>query len=413
MKKLTSLINGVIINNSINLQNSLKNEDKEETLKNLNSTLSSILRRVSEQSGTAIDIKNIEKTIVQPSHEKERTNSMKKVVISSNCVACGACAMMTKYIKENPNGTVSPMGAGIVPHNELDRFQKVIDACPVKAILLEDAGLVNKIGKEGLIELKQLIQTEFNGYKVATIIPEKYKFIKTNYKVPTPWGTNEKRYEYKSDSRAEEAGLQDFNRIMYSQRKALIQQVLVQYKTGVLAQFTEYNKEPGNCYYDINASISSRLEELAAAAQSLSNNKISLPTNFSVCDFEPIFGTKGDKFDREMYVYQIKHLEEIWITDNIMNELEPLSWFSTYVNTDDITIYDGKRYKDMYCYDLREVTNELAKWILNETEYILNSYDGMKRILEDNLSSVFTQMDKGINGKIQTLIQAIDKELAK
>lgn len=411
---------GEIINQSINSQNSLKNDSEKNTLTNVTSAtssigkaMSSIFGSVSEKSGTDIDMKNIEKTMVEITQEKERTNSMKKIVISSNCVACGACSMMTEYIKENPNGTVCPNGAGIVPHNEVDAFQEVINACPVKAILLENAGLVHKTGKEGLIELKQLIQSEFNGYKVPMPNPEKYKFVKTNYNVPTPWGTNERRYEYKSDSKAEDAGFQNFDRIMYSQRKPLIQQVLVQYKTSVLTQFTEYNKEPGNYYYDINASVSSRLQEFVAEAQALSNNKLSLPSDFAVCDFEPIFGTKGDKFDREMYVYQIKHLEEIWVTDNIINELEPLSWFRTYVNTDDMTIYDGKRDKDMYCYDLREVTNELAKWILNETEYILNSYDGMKRILEDNLSSVFKEMEKGINSKIQTLIQAIDKVISK
>lgn len=350
-----------------------------------------------------------EKTIVKITQEKERTNSMKKIVVSSNCVACGACSMMTEYIIENSNGTVSPNGAGVVPPDKLEAFQEVIDVCPVKAISLNNAGLVHKTGKEGLFELKQLIQSEFNGYKIPMPNSESYKFNKTNYHVPTPWGSNERRYEYKNYDKAEEAGFREFDRIMYRQRKTLIQQVLVQYKTKALLDFTEYVDESGNYYYDINKSISRRLEEFVAQAQILSNNKLTLPPNFTECDFKPVFGTKGDKFDRERYVYPIKHLEEIDIVDRIMAELEPLSWFKVYVNTADTQTYDGKKFKDMYCYDLREVTNELAKWILNETEYILNYYDGIQGILEDNLPSVLKEMGKGINNKIQMLLEAIDR----
>ncbi|MGE4284710.1 MAG: ferredoxin [Clostridia bacterium] len=375
---------------------------------NLNEGLMNVVSATSLGKLSASVTENAADDIERKIQRNKKGDLVKKIAISSNCAACGACAMMTGYIKENPDGTVSPNGAGIVPSDELEAFQQVINTCPVKAISLENTGLVYKIGKEGLLELKQLIQSEFNNYKIHMPESENYKFIKANYHVQTPWGSREMRYEYKSSNKAEDAGLEEFDRIMYSQRRVLIQQILVQYKTSVLAAFTEYIKEAGNYYYDINTTISSRLQEFVAEAQALSNGKLDLSSDFAVCDFEPVFGRPGDKFDREANVYQIKHLEEIWVTDSIMKELEPLSWFRTYVNVDDTEIYDGKREKDMYCYNLREVTSELEKWILNETEYVLNSWDGIKTILEDNISVVLKEVEKGINTKIQTLLQAID-----
>jgi len=67
------------------------------------------------------------------------------------------------------------------------------------------------------------------------------------------------------------------------------------------------------------------------------------------------------------------------------------------------------RGKDIYCYDLAEVKEKFAKQIISETAYVLNSFDGMKRILEQNLSSVLEDIEKGINEKFKILIDEIDK----
>lgn len=339
----------------------------------------------------------------------EKTDSMKKVTITSECVACGVCSTMTKYIKENSDGTASPNGAGIIPNDEVKDFQAVIDICPVKAITLEKAGLVNKSGKDGLIELKTLIQSKYTNYKISRPKPEKYKFIKSSYRVPVPSGAGERRYEYKSDSRAENAGLREFDRIMYSQRKPLIQQLLVQYKAKMLYQYTEYVEEEGMYYYDINKKIEAVLQEFIAQANSLCENKIDLSDNFAKCEFKPILGIQGDKFNKELYVYQIKHVEEIWITDNIISELESLAWFDTWVNTD---YMENSRGKDMYCYELREVTEKFANQILDETANIVNAFDGMQQILEQNLTNILKEMEKGINARFQILIDAIDKAIS-
>lgn len=334
---------------------------------------------------------------------------MKKIVISSNCVACAACVTMTEHIRETADGTVVTSGSGIVPDNKLNSFKEVIDICPVKAISLVDTRLTNKTGKKGLAELKKIIHSEFDNYKVSMPSAESYKFIKEDYKVPRPYCPKERCYDYKTYKKAEAEGLQEFNRLMYSNRKTLIQQILIQYKTNSLSKYIEDENKPGNYYYDINTSVSKRLEEFVAEAKFLSNGTINLPSNFTKCEFKPVFGREGNKFDREVNIFRLRQLEEMWFTDRIMNELEPLRWYDSFIDSEDIEIYDGKKERDMHCFDLESVTSTFAKHILDEVAYVLNSYDGIKDLLECELSYIFKDIEKGVNDKIQLLLREIDK----
>lgn len=371
-----------------------------------------------------IEIENKEETLEVMENKKGNTNmenvngkdeieksssQIRKLKITSECLSCGACTILSDYISENTDGTIYAKNDMIIKEKDLNNIEEVIESCPVKAIQIENSGISNKSGKEGLLELKNILESEFNNYKFEKPSYDSYKFDKNLYSVPTAYGSNERRYSYKSDSKAISEGLREFDRIMYSQRRALVQQLLVQYKNNTLRKFTEYIKEPGNYYYDILSKVNNRIKQFIEEAKILSNNKINFPEGFEEKEIEPIFGIKGDKFNREVFVYPLKHLEEMWIVDNIVNELDPLYEHEIYINTDDMEIYNGRKEVDMYCYDLREVTNYLAKWILYETESVVNSYEGVKEFIEQISTQILAPMEKYLSEKVKILSNSIDK----
>lgn len=332
---------------------------------------------------------------------------MKKICINSKCVCCGTCASMSKYIKENDDGTVCVVNSGMISDNEISDFNEIIKLCPVNAISLKDAGNTNKTGIEGLKEIREKIQKEFDNYKIE--LPSyTYEFKAKDYFIPIPYSSNQHKYEYKSDSKATAAGLKEFDRIMYSQRKALIQQVLVQYKTALLSNFTEYVEEDGNFYYDINKKLLNKLSEYITEINNISQEPLKIPSDYLSKKVMPQFGIKGDKIDRELFVYQIRNLEKLDLVDTIVNDIPGLYDYELYVNTDDMEDYRGKY---MYSYDLLEVCEELSNDIRSNISIEINSE--IRDIVEGNLKTVIKKMEQDIKNKINELIISIDKIIKK
>lgn len=341
--------------------------------------------------------------------ENMNNDYIKKIEVSSACVACGSCVMITDLLKENPNGRVSAVEPAIVTSDGISKITEAINSCPVKAISLIDAGLVRTSGKEGLEELKKIVTEKLVDYKIGFPNAKDYEFDKSEVSVPTAYGSGEYRYEYKSDDKAVQAGLREFDRVMYSQRKAVIQQLLIEYKTKKLRKYSYYEKEQGNFYYDVNQSIQKFLKQVIAESKVLSGNKISLPSNFDTFEVVPEIGISGDAMNRELFVYKLRHIEELWFVQNIMNELEALSWYDSYIDTDDMEDHRGK---DVYCY--KNVSNACSKFgehILNEFSYVLNGSDGVRAILESPINRFGEAVQKEVKKKADILISAIEKNV--
>lgn len=340
-------------------------------------------------------------------------NTVNKIHINTDCIGCGTCALLSKYIKENADGSVSPIGSGIVNNEDIVDFEKVIMKCPTQALTLVDGRITNREGIEGIMELRKLLISNYSNYKIPHPDPNQYRFLKEEYKIAAPIGRREWRYDYTSEKNAMSAGLQEFDRIMYSQLKVLVQQVLVQYKAKYIQRYTEYVEEEGNYYFDIKENISTVLHKFIIELNELTNGEACFSKNFNICNEKPNFGLPGNKISREMNVYQLNHLEESWILEHIIREIEPLSWFDVYINTDNIIKYDKNKEKYMYSYDLREAIEVLSSQILNEVEFVLNSYDGMKEIIPSNIKNTTSEMEKEINEKFESILKSIDDYLNK
>lgn len=331
---------------------------------------------------------------------------MKKLIVSENCVSCGMCVFATDLLKEDTSGKAVPVELGIVSEDKIAKIQEVIDSCPVKAISMVNTGIVKSLGKQGLNELKKIIEDKLGNYKVEFPDSKYYEFNKSEFSTPTAHASGEYGYEYKSDEKAERAGLREFDRIMYSQRKAIIQQLLVEYKNKKLHKYSYYEKEKGNFYHDVNQNIEKMLKEFLAEAQVLSGNKLILPKEFDTFEVIPQMGISGDKVNKELYVYQLRHIEELWFTQNIMNELESLSWYDTYIDTDDMEDHRGKY---VYCYkNISNVCSLFGKHILDEFSYVLNGLDGVRKIMELPINKFCEEVSNNVKVKSDILIKAIE-----
>lgn len=339
--------------------------------------------------------------------ENINNDYIKKVQVSSACVACGSCVMMTDLLKEKSNGKASSVEPGIVTSDKLANIIKAINNCPVKAISLINAGLTRAKGKEGLEELIKLVIEKLSKYNIEFPDPRDYEFDKSEFSAPTSYGSGEYSYEYRSDDRAVRAGLREFDRVMYSQRKAIIQQLLVEYKNKKLRKYSYYEEEKSNFYYEVNQVIQNFLKQVVAEVKVLSNNKISLPSNFDTFEIVPQLGINGDSTNRELFVYQLRHIEELWFVQNIMNELEPLSWYDTFIDTDDMEDHRGKY---VYCYkNISDVCYKFGEHMINEFSYVLNGVDGVKKIIEAPVNKFLEDVQKEVKKKLEVFISAMDK----
>lgn len=334
---------------------------------------------------------------------------MKKLIVADNCIACGSCVIMSDFLEETSNGKAIAKETGIISEQDSKKLLEVIKICPVQSISLIDDSLVSSVGKVGLGELKKIIAEKLSNYKMEFPNPIDYEFDNSEFSAPTSHGAGEYRYEYKSDDKAIQAGVREFDRVMYSQRKAIIQQLLIQYKNKKFRKYSYYEKEKDNFYYEINKSIEKLLKQLVTEAKELSNNKISLPPNFNVFEVIPEMGISGDAMNRELFVYQLRHIEELWFVQKIINELESLNWYDSYIDTDDMVDSRGKY---VYCY--KNVSNACSKFgehIINEFSYVLNGSNGVRAILEAPINKFGEAVKEEVKKKADILISAIEKNV--
>ena len=332
---------------------------------------------------------------------------MKKVVISDDCSACGICSIGTDLIYEGSDGRAVVREPGIVIENQLEKIQEIINNCPSKAIQLEDhRGIVSVGGHEGLEELKTIILEKLGQYTVSMPPKKDYAFNKDYFHFPYMGsGRGAHQYEYSSDKKAESAGLSEFNAICYSRSKVLIQALFVRYKDIFLRRYYEYEKTPGNFYHTVNQEIGEFLKQVIAEAQNISNNKLILPKEFEDFEVVPRMGLeKGDKTDRELYIYQLIHFEEMYLVDDVVRERESLEWYRTYINT-----YDTRDYRDKtkYAYDVSEAIEAFEKWTISDIGRTINY--NIEGILETPIKYFNDDVQKELKEKVEILIKAIDE----
>ncbi|QOR66305.1 ferredoxin [Cytobacillus suaedae] len=313
---------------------------------------------------------------------------MKRIIVSDKCVACGSCTLETDLLMELPNGKASVVAPGVINEERYSSFINVIKNCPVNAISVEDVEIKTNKGTASVIELKRMIDQNLKGFQFYDPSNDEYEFDEQEYKVHLSVGKYESGYEYSSYEKAEKAGFYEFERVMYSQRKTMLQSLLVSYKNKKLNKFAYLKKETGNYYHDINTAISNLLTEISILAKEITNGEIILPEDFTSFEVGPDFGYEGD-----FYCYKLRNIEKLdW-----NRSVKPASYYDTYIDIDE--------YDDKYKYTLYNVEEEFKEYVALELSWEISSriYD----IIKEELNQFRVLVAKMINEKVIIIKSAL------
>lgn len=318
---------------------------------------------------------------------------MKKLTIDqSKCNMCGACLMADALLRETEEGKIEIKGAGIISDDALAAAESVVENCPEAALFLTEQTI-------DADEIRAKIRKP-----LELAMPDKnlYSFNKDDYSLPILRGRGEYQYKYSSDEKAEREGLRDFRDNIYSQRKAIAQQVIISYKHEKLLAFMQYEEKEGNYKYDTIQGLVKRLKGYAEELGAAMGGVLALPSGF----FE--FQTKDRVVVKDVLKYSV---DSGW-AEQVASECEPYDWFDTWINSDDMVTGSKKSgwfsddYEDVYssCYMLDEASAKLNQQILNECQ------NNIPELAEQAVKGELTAFHDGIlkewKEKTEKLLQA-------
>ena len=284
---------------------------------------------------------------------------MKKFKVSDKCICCGACIVATDLLVEDDEGKAKASDKGYISSDFLQKAKEIVDSCPVNAISIVETGIASNTGKEGLIQLSNLLESKLREIEIVDVSSEAVKFDARKYNISYPYPRGQNRYTYSSSSKAVNAGFDEFKRIAYSQHGRFITDILVQYKIEKIRPY--YIFDESSYYYQINKRFEKVLNEFATEAEALSNGNVVFPSNFSEFNVFP---------KKDCNIEFAASFEEFQIQSQIMHELNdfaPLDSYKSGIDWDDMEVYAGtslfgnEKYKDMYCY--RDVEQVVAEFI--------------------------------------------------
>lgn len=284
----------------------------------------------------------------------------KKIIIAPGCMGCGVCMASSSYFGESRDGMAVVQGAGIISGNDILQVQKIAENCPAHVIGLQD------VEAKSMNEVLHTIQESLDNYRFPVPPKENFEFNSKNITVPIPFSTRERIYEYSSYEKAKRTGLDEFNRLMYSQRLSIIQGLMIEYKTNVLLPYYRYEKTSNNYYYKIEQELKALIDKVIAEVK-LVNPQISLPD-----DFNKVTITINRKKDNSAYYFE--ECFEVGQANRALGEISnsnySLSSYDCYFDVDDTEEYAGSgffgdKYKTKYCfYNLKEAFESLANDIV-------------------------------------------------
>jgi ferredoxin len=317
---------------------------------------------------------------------------MKKLHVDQDkCVSCGACIAECALLQENDEGKAVPVSGGVITIETEQSVMNAVENCPVNALQIKDESRT----------LEQIIEELNKPLEIPEIPTSAYQFNKENYYLPVMSGRGEYQYNYSSDDKAEREGLRDFRDNIYSQKKAIAQQVIASYKQEKLVPLMKYEERPGNYLYETNKKLEEKLRGYVAELENCLGKKLDVSQDF----FR--FTTRNNK----VIGWAADALDE-GFAESVANACESYDWFDSWVNTDDMIVgtkshwysdYEEDVYK--YCYRLDEASAKLNQQILDECQRIVP--DRAKKQVESAMKLNFQELKKEWDEKVNKIMMFI------
>ena len=277
---------------------------------------------------------------------------MKQIMINETCNGCGMCIVKCPgYFEENADGDAQVI-SGILADETDAVLKEVLSQCPVHAISLGENVDVKQSMQKELDKLQALA----NGLVVKrddVAFPESYCVV-TNF----PY-IGSSRYEYRSASSAESAGLSAFTSRAYSQIDSKILDCITSYRVNIIKPY--YSTDERSAYTIFNKKIA---DILTAITNLIGKDKFS--SDFCKVDIYP---------DRDT-VWKMLENGEI-VGENFISivkrEFEySASYYRTYIDYDDTEVteygrgmFGRDREVTKYSYNAQDAVNELRSDLQN------------------------------------------------
>ena len=322
---------------------------------------------------------------------------MRKILVSDTCEGCGYCLLESNLLHRLPSGKASPLDGGLFTDEQYEVVKKMIATCPVKAISCIDDGT------EGMPEstrpadansLKKFIDEQLLAFSIKKPSRAELKFDPNDYAVPfssvSVLSNFEFRNKYKWDRGAEGAGLDAFEKTIYSQRKTLVKQLVATYKKNKLEKYLHLTQESGNFYHDVNVNVSNLLQELRVLTEDLTKGKIALPADFIQFESGPDID-----YNSQTACGALRNIETIGFCETF----QPATDYSCYIDTDD----NGDKER----YDLRKAMRVFADDLKRQLAYELES------AVVDMLQKALKPFETAVRKKIAEKVEILKTELKK
>jgi len=322
----------------------------------------------------------------------------KKIVIDNKCNCCGLCFTGNNFLDETPEGKAIPKGAGILTDSDIEEFRMIVNNCPINAISLVD------VIKKTSDEIKDMIN-ELR--KIQAKNPEKkeIEFDFNEINVNIPYSVKEGYYEYNSESGAKSAAKDEIDRLMYSQRLSIIQNILVQYKSNKLRHYFKYEKDERNYFYENNLRIEKLLIEIIGEIKNINHN-FSIPSDISKFDVRPVNNIRVEMIEKSWWEQGKANM----VMNDMSGQYYTLKWYAENCDTDDMEEYAGTGvfgrdiFRRIYCFKgTNEVFKEIAKDINDScksiigNEVINDAYSLILGIIDDYNKVLKIELNKKID----------------
>lgn len=312
---------------------------------------------------------------------------MKKLTVSSTCIACGICVMQTDLLKEDAKGYVHPVADAYIQDSEMVQIQALINNCPAKAIQIVDDPLQNMSNEQLLEKLKQ----EMNKVKIDEVrgYPD-LKYDEKKYSVNIPRAKGFYSYDYSSERAALNAGHEIFKSTFWNQKKRFLLDFAAQYKADVVRRYLDPDCVQNPFFSSISQQYEDILRRTAAVIRAKSCGTTVIPDDFCVFrpeatrDFKQLMKKMYDDIDSTDYIDKMATDFEHSKVE-IGNVYGRLKYYLHFIDSDSMDTFAGltrsgkMKEKTMYCYT--EV-NECGESMVNDLAFFLGCPDSPSNSIE-------------------------------
>lgn len=288
----------------------------------------------------------------EEARDKMHQVPLREISILDSCSLCGLCDQeeLTDVFSYDENGKLTVQHGGVIDVEKHPKVLEVAEMCPEKAIQISE---VKELSQEDtgkvLDQFNRLVNKELRDYPFK--VPDyqnDYAYETETYQalpVPAKYCSEMK---YRTYDGAQDAGLSEFVRAVYSQSKNIKKQYVAAYKVKKLEKYYRYEETDDNFYYHINREVSQLLEKAVQLARIISKNQIEFPDGFETFDVMPDW----NKTETSRQILQ--KFEEVDFDIESSTYFNISDWYRTYVNVDG---------NEKYYYDFTEAEKTFREYI--------------------------------------------------